>query len=388
MIPTGLLAAPWSHFVANIGGGVWSVVKTLSQHQRTRWRRYVVGVYKGDLSPSAARDAEQLFDGAALLSRPSWPGSYHLMPPHVGATLRQLGVDPNADGNVYHFHTGPYTPLVYRLPRRPLQGRWLASFHGAKGNFGDTHSGLKRALHRRCVGRMLRSGIQLTAVSQRAAEDCGEMYGCRVDDFRVVYNGVGRLEDPSPAARQKPGRPFHIGFLGSVIPIKGWRKVVQAAERLRADACDVVCTIAGDGAEFADLRQLAAQREWLRAPGHVSQPRQSLLPELDALVLPSEFEGHSVALLEAIAAGVPCLCSDVGGNAETVGHDREGFVLQDASADEIACRVAQWIETPTLWAAMSANCVRRHREMFTADHMAAAWERLYEPATCSAVSPT
>lgn len=379
------------HFVANIGGGVWSVAKTLAEHHRPRWRRFLVGVYKAPLQPEFAAEAESLFDGAYLASRPSFPGSYHLLPLRVSTALAKLGVDPLDERNVYHFHTGPYTPLVYHLPRGPRRGKWLSCFHGARGNFGDTHSVLKRSLHRRCVRQMLREQFTLASVSARGAQDCAAMYGCQADDFQIVYNGAEGPVSGPPPARLQPHAPFHVGFVGSLIPIKGWRKVVDAVQQLRYSGRDVVCSIVGDGPQRDDLARLARQHAaWLRAPGHVPDPQANVFPELDALLLPSEFEGHPRVLLEAMAGGVPCVCSDVGGNAETIRDGQEGFVLHESTAEEIAQRLGQLISTPGLWPQLSASCVRRHAEMFTADRMADNWERLYleGPAstTCTAAA--
>ena len=96
-------------------------------------------------------------------------------------------------------------------------------------------------------------------------------------------------------------------------------------EQLRFQGLNACCRLAGDGPEYPELRQLAAEHpDWLEAVGHVQQPQQDLYPSLDALVAPSDFEGHPLVILEAMSRGVPCICSDVGGCAETIRHGREG----------------------------------------------------------------
>ena len=95
------------------------------------------------------------------------------------------------------------------------------------------------------------------------------------------------------------------------------------------------------------------------------------------LVLPSDFEGHPQVLLEAMSCGVPCICSDVGGCAETIWHGREGYILRESSTEEIAGYLRGIVDGNGLWTTMSRNCLTRHREMFTAEKMAASWEQLY-----------
>ena len=147
---------------------------------------------------------------------------------------------------------------------------------------------------------------------------------------------------------------------------------------LRGDGVAAVCSIVGDGPEYADLRQLAARHpEWLTAPGHVEQPERRVLPLLDVLVLPSECEGHPMVLLEAMASGVACICSDVGGCAETIRHGRDGFILRQNTPAQIARHLNRIIVEDGLWARLSRSCAARHAEMFTAARMTACWEQLY-----------
>ncbi len=366
------------HFVANVGGGVWTGTKTLAARLRPRWRVMLVAVYKGPLRPAFAAEAEEHFDGAHLVRRPSVKGIYYLAPVSVAAAINALGVDVNAGGVVYHFHTGPFTSLVYRLPRGSRPGKWLACFHGSRGNFHDVNNLAKRLLHIAGVRRMLKERMTLVAVSQRSARDCAELYGCRETDFRVIYNGTSRQDHVSRPPPADAHRPLRVGFVGTVMPIKGWHKVVAAVERLRREGLNVACSIVGDGPDQKKLKKLAAQRaEWLEAPGHVHDPEQRVFPSLDVLVLPSDFEGHPEVVLEAMSCGVPCICSDVGGCAETVRHGREGYILRENSAEEIAGYIKRILNGNGSWTTMSRNCITRHRERFTAEKMAASWEQLY-----------
>jgi glycosyltransferase involved in cell wall biosynthesis len=366
------------HFVANVGGGVWSVAKTLAAHHRPRWRVLLVAMYKGELRPAFAAEAEHCFDAAHLVRKPRLPGIYYLAPVSVRAATEALGVDATAESVVYHFHTGPYTPFVYRLPRGVRPGKWLACFHGSRGNFGDVNNLVKRRVHVAGVRRMLRDQMTLVAVSKRSASDCAEMYGCRPTDFHVVYNGTSTQAGTGRPGLARTHRPFRVGFVGTVTPIKGWHKVVGAVHRLREEGLNVACSIVGDGPGYPKLKSLALRHaDWLDAPGHVQKPEENVFPSLDLLVLPSDFEGHPEVLLEAMACGVPCLCSDVGGCAETIRHGREGYILRDGSVGEIAGYVRRVMNGNGSWAAMSRNCVTRHGEMFTAQRMAASWEQLY-----------
>ncbi len=366
------------HFVANIDGGVWSTVKTLASFHRPRWQVMLVGVHAGQLRPAVAEGMAKCFDAVRLVHRPAVSGAYYFSPVGVTAAIESLGVDPHAGNVVCHFHTGPYTSWVYRLPRRLPAGNWLVSFHGSRGSFGDLHSRIKRWMHVRGVKDLRKRRLTLVAVSHRSAADCAAMYGCQAADFRVAYNGTGVAAAGQAKMRTRPHHPFRVGFVGAVTAAKGWRRVVAAVQQSRLRGPDVACSIVGDGPDYPELRHLAAQHaEWLVAPGHVENPQQQVFPTLDLLVLPSDCEGHPEVVLEALACGVPCVCSDVGGCAETVRNGREGYILADNSPREIAACIREITHTDGLWARLSHNCIERHRAMFTAERMAADWESLY-----------
>jgi hypothetical protein len=82
-------------------------------------------------------------------------------------------------------------------------------------------------------------------------------------------------------------------------------------------------------------------------------------------------------VLEVLSCGVPCICSDVGGCAETVRHDQEGFILHENTPEEIAACIKRMADSAGLWMRLSGNGMIRHEEMFTTARMAACWEELY-----------
>jgi glycosyltransferase involved in cell wall biosynthesis len=78
-----------------------------------------------------------------------------------------------------------------------------------------------------------------------------------------------------------------------------------------------------------------------------------------------------------MACGVPCICSDVGGCAETVRHGEDGYILHVNTAEEIAAYLKPIAVEEGLWTRLARNSVARHAAMFTAGRMADSWEQLY-----------
>ena len=109
-------------------------------------------------------------------------------------------------------------------------------------------------------------------------------------------------------------RPIRFGTLGTVKPIKGTDLLVDAFMQFDR-AAPVELVIAGliDRPWAEALRERAQSDPRIRFIGRSSQAR-SFLSSLDVFVLPSRSEGMSNALLEAMAAGLPCIATDVGSN--------------------------------------------------------------------------
>jgi glycosyltransferase involved in cell wall biosynthesis len=370
------------HFCLSPDGGVWTHIRLLARQLRPQWRTAVVAVSRGATHPEVFREANECCDRALILSRPAMFGIYYLAPVDVRRALQELDIDPSREEVVCHFHTGPSTPWFFRIPR-DLRGRKLVSYHGSLGNFRDT--GVK-GFPRRLFGiagtwRMRSAGFEFIAVSRRSAQDCAAMYVVPESTFGVAYSGVVGATEPRPPRTADDNRPFHIGFLGTVQPGKGWERVVEAGRLVRERGKNIVCTIAGDGHDFPRLQQVAAQNApWLSAPGRIHDATRSFLPTLDVLVLPSEFEGLPLVLPEAMSCGVPCICTDVGGCTEAVRDGQEGFVLRKNCSEEIADDIARLIDDRELWLAFSRNGRQRYEQVFTPDRMVASLEDHYHGA--------
>ena len=147
-----------------------------------------------------------------------------------------------------------------------------------------------------------------------------------------------KRRDDARARLQLDG--FTVLFMGRLVPIKGVDGLLRAAANL-----DVTLLLAGEGPERAALERLAREQS-IRCVflGHISGPaRLDAFAAADAFVLPSRVlpnnrsEGLPVTLLEAAAAGLPCLASTSGGAADTFIPEEEMLFFR--ANDEAALRV-------------------------------------------------
>jgi glycosyltransferase involved in cell wall biosynthesis len=71
-----------------------------------------------------------------------------------------------------------------------------------------------------------------------------------------------------------------------------------------------------------------------------------LLNAADLFILPSHEEGMSMALLEAMAAGLPCIASDIPGNQRLIRHDEHGFLVPPACPQALAAAILELVAQP------------------------------------------
>jgi glycosyltransferase involved in cell wall biosynthesis len=167
----------------------------------------------------------------------------------------------------------------------------------------------------------------------------------------LIPNGV-RLaplaEDLDAAATSAPLRDearHVVLYVGRVAEVKGVRTLLRVWDAMpRPHTASLL--IVGDGPLRAELEREAAARG-LGASVHFVGSQVDVTPYYciaDIFVLPSASEGLSNALLEAMAAGLPALASDVGGNRDVIEHGVSGFLVDWSDANGSARLVARLLD--------------------------------------------
>ena len=199
----------------------------------------------------------------------------------------------------------------------------------------------------------------------------------------VIPNGV---EFFASRPRKPPDGAFRIGLVGRVVPLKDIATFIAAC-RILADELPraeffVVGPTDQDGGYYQEclgVRHRLGLDEKLHFTGEVDpHPYYRML---DVMVLTSISEGQPLALLEAMAAGVPVVATDVGGCAETLGvSDTEaaGIVTPPRNPQATAQAVLRLCRDKELYTRMSAAGPGRVRRFYSKDRFLAAYRGLYE----------
>jgi glycosyltransferase involved in cell wall biosynthesis len=180
----------------------------------------------------------------------------------------------------------------------------------------------------------------------------------------VLPNGVdpGLFgPDRGDARRYRPdGARLVVGFAGRIAPSKHVEHVLLLAQELRARHRDVHVLVAGDGSERAMLEARARSEgiDNLRFLGFVAD-MASFYAACDVVVLPSESEGHSNVLLEAMRSRKAVVATDIAPVLEMIDDGKTGLIFPLGDAAALTRAVERLIAGPELRAELGGNAAER-----------------------------
>ncbi len=167
-------------------------------------------------------------------------------------------------------------------------------------------------------------------------------------------------------------------FVGRLDSHKGASHLVRSLPELAKHHPGLVAILLGEGPLRDDLTSLAMElgvSANVRLPG-ATDP-MPYLQAADIFVLPTLGEGMSNALLEAMAAGLPCVTTRVAGNIEVMTHGRTGLLVEPGDLEGLRRAIDQLLEDPPLRDRLGHEARERVRTTYSADQMAWAYRDLF-----------
>lgn len=230
--------------------------------------------------------------------------------------LRRLALD----ADLIHLHfplpLGISALLLRPLVRRPL----VVTVHGN----ADVYE-LPPALEP-VTRAVLKRADAVVAVGHDLADYLRDRMG--LSNVVVIPNGIP-VETFEVGASAGPG--VALLSISRLVPRKNILVLIDAVEQLIGEGHDLSLAIAGTGPEKAAIEaRVARAPDAIRFAGFIDEPaKRRLLAEADVFVQLSTREGLSIAALEALASGVPCLVSDLPGVREPVDAGVTGWHVGD-----------------------------------------------------------
>ncbi|QDU37862.1 Alpha-D-kanosaminyltransferase [Maioricimonas rarisocia] len=221
-------------------------------------------------------------------------------------------------------------------------------------------------------------------VSRRVAGHAIRRMRLDPDRVTVIPNGVDfeRFQSASPTDLSCFGIPDDARVLvsvGRLHPQKGYDLLIEAIEPLLAKESPWHLLIVGEGPTRPDLeRQVrdAGLEERIHLPGYRDDV-PAILAAADAFVLASRWEGMPNAVLEAMAAGLPVLATDVEGIDELLPDGGTGIVCKPKSVHELRRGLERLLTSGDTRTAIGDNAQTVVREQFAIDSVVQRYDELY-----------
>ena len=286
----------------------------------------------------------------------------HLLRAHLATAWALRGF---ASGGRHRQTAAPEDPDVCWAPA------WVATEHQADPR-GWALRVLRWAARRAAVVTAVSEGVRQHLIA----------HGFQAEKVVTIPNGVevGPIEAATAIPRRELGLPDDARvaiFVGRLARQKGLDVLLRAMAEIACDPPALHLLAVGEGPDRAKLERLArrlglAERvHFLGRRGDV--PR--LLKSADLCVIPSRWEGLSLVLLEAMAAGVPMVATRVAGSEEVIEHEKNGLLVPPKDARAMADAMRGVLDDPRRareWAAGT------RRIAHTAEIIAERYGHIYE----------
>ena len=228
------------------------------------------------------------------------------------------------------------------------------------------------------------------ANSQEAKRVAVEAEGLNPERVTVVYQGLDMtvfkmgLGDASASERLGIPRTSRIiGIVANLRPVKDIPLFLRAAKIVAQEFDDVVFLVAGHGEQYQELYQLACKLElkdrvfFTRGEGRI----MDYLSRMCIACLSSFSEGFSNAVMEYMAAGLPVVATDVGGNRDAIVDGKTGYLVRERTPEAFAKPLIHLLQNEDLRLQMGVAGFQRCTEYFEVSKTIRQLEQFYSSLT-------
>lgn len=234
------------------------------------------------------------------------------------------------------------------------------------------------SLQWRLIHRVLVYSIdKVTFVSRGGREIFLKYQGWPADKCLVIENGVYIPAEENPYEKKMVLR---LGSVGRMVPLKKQIHLLEAFIELSKNQKErLELHFFGDGSELIFLKQFVLSHGMEdRAFFHGSVlRREQIYKDFDVLVVNSETEGLSLAIMEAMARAKAVIASDVGGNSQLVEHGVNGFIYPYGDIDKLKAHILWMLDNPEKIIDMGEKSREKMRLDFSMEETSRRYQDLY-----------
>jgi glycosyltransferase involved in cell wall biosynthesis len=227
----------------------------------------------------------------------------------------------------------------------------------------------------------------IVAVSDHARRELVKYNHVNPEKIRVILNGIdlSPYSTPDPTTNllraefQIPSDTKIVGNFSRLEPEKDHKTLLRAFRILMDRGVNARLVIAGGGKLESELKQLTEDLNLTRDVHFLGFRKgiPDLLRCLDLYVVSSTLEGLSLSLLQAMAAGLPVVATNTGGNPEVVVEGETGYIVECGDPAALATAVVRVLD-PEVGEPMGRKAKDNAHRLFGLDRMVESYVSLYE----------
>ncbi len=293
------------------------------------------------------------------------PRAPRIRPPISLFQSLRRGVD------VVHCHN-TWTTVMSAAPARLAGARVVVSTRHGRSSHAPRREGKFWLAARFCD--------RVVAVSKEAYQSFLSDRFALPEKLLTIQNGTAALPAEQDHLVDTLAEGFVLCTVGRLVDVKDHKSLLHAFAIVHREVPDAKLWMIGDGPERRALETLADELAIRHAVLFAGYRRNigSWLRKTDLFVLSSTSEGLPVALVEAMAAGIPSLVTEVGGMPEIVRHAGAGVVVPPSRPDVLARAIIDLAHRRHDLPALGAASRRYYEEHLTLERMADRYMAVYE----------
>lgn len=258
--------------------------------------------------------------------------------------LTQLIVSEKVD--ILHSHDwGVYLESALAV-KRANRAKLIHTVHGHYTSYSPGwKSTIKKIVRHFLERRASNYTFKLVPVSDSIKEYIVKDIGILSEKIKRIHNGIADFDNPfvskTPDTRTEDSqseKSLKLITVGRIAKIKNYPLLLNAFAIAVKEHKKILLEVVGDGPELDRLIELAKQleiEEYVNFAGFQTNISERLAAN-DVFVLSSDYEGISIAILEAMSLSMPVIATSVGGVPETVEHDKTGYLIKNQNVQDYA----------------------------------------------------
>ncbi len=200
--------------------------------------------------------------------------------------------------------------------------------------------------------------------------------GINKNRIKTIHNGIKGLLKKERSINNL--NSINLVCVGRVAKIKNHRLLLSALKEA-CETVDVCLTIVGDGPEFDEIISYSNElkiNDKIDFMGFRTDI-DDILKNMDICIVTSDYEGISIAILEAMSLGMPVIASNVGGNPETVIDNKTGILFGKGDKNDLVKAIIRMASNKSLRESMGNAAFTHFQKNFHEDNVLNQYSLLY-----------